>query len=175
MGLIVDIYRSDYDSTANAFHGQSRVTLVNVEGPFEPAPDRPAALLIPGPQAGPEPNPIIVPDKACPADMVGPMFGGTYAASSDSRFGEAVRALLGDPDPAALNRPPFRSSSIRAAIPVHDRFEVWEGYRTPFETAAIEDQDPEAIAQRAAVGETWGEALGVDEGPGFYANVEDPS
>lgn len=45
MGLIIDIYRDDYDSELNVFFGKKSLTLVNVEGPFEPTEDRPAAIL----------------------------------------------------------------------------------------------------------------------------------
>lgn len=142
MGLIASIYRDAYDSTANAFHGAAEVVIMNIEGPAQhPSADRPAALLIAGPQAGMEPNPIIVPavfeggawvEDTSPAHA-GPMFGGTYAGSSDSRFGEAVRRLLGDPDPSGLNRPPFRTASVRSPIPVHDRFETWAAYNAGIE------------------------------------------
>ena len=51
-------------------------------------------------------NPILVPvDQPGGA---GPMMGGTYAATSDSRFGKAT--------------------GVYGAIPIHDRFESWELY-----------------------------------------------
>ena len=108
MGLIVDIARTDYDAKQNAFHGKSRVTVLNIDWPFEPTPDAPAALLTQNALGGP----IIVPafidelGNAQPVKrggMIGPMFGGTFAASSDSRFG--------------------RATEQSGAISIHDRFE----------------------------------------------------
>lgn len=101
MGLRVDIYRDRYDSTLNAFHGYDTVTVTNIPGPFEPTDDAPAAVLTRNPLNAP----IITP-RDLPVNMAGPMFGGTYAASSDSRFGRAV--------------------GIYGALPVHDRFETWQ-------------------------------------------------
>ena len=45
MGLIVNLYRSDYDSTFNVFYGKKTVCVVNVGGPFKPTDDMPAAML----------------------------------------------------------------------------------------------------------------------------------
>lgn len=115
MGLIADIYRSDYDSALNAFAGRSRVTVTNVPGPFEPTDAAPAARLTRGPGG----DLILVPEltvvEPSPDDdekygpaLIGPMFGGTFATSSDSRFREA--------------------SGTRAALPVHDRYETPEQY-----------------------------------------------
>jgi len=104
MGLRVQIYRSaEYDSELNAFYGKRAVTVVNLEGPFEPSEDEPSAILASGPGG----DPIIVPE-GLPSGMVGPMFGGTFAASSDSRF----RTGTGQ----------------RSALPIHDRFETVEQY-----------------------------------------------
>lgn len=99
MGLIVDIYRNDYDSEANAFHGKTSVTVVNIPGPFEPNPDRPAAKLSKNALG----NPIIIPDGERPDGTSGPMMGGTFAHTSDSRFNEAT--------------------GFYGAVAVHDRFE----------------------------------------------------
>ena len=43
------------------------------------------------------------------------MMGGNYAATSDSRFGEAVRKRIGP--------------NFYGAVPIHDRFETPEQYR----------------------------------------------
>ena len=73
-----------------------------VEGPFEPNERTPAvALYSHGAHC------IAVPVNR-PNGMVGPMFGGCYIATSDSRFREAV--------------------GIYGAIPLHDRFETQEQY-----------------------------------------------
>jgi hypothetical protein len=101
MGLRVDIYRDrSYDCELNAFFGKSTVTVENIPGPFDPDDDAPAAVLTRNALG----NPIITP-RDLPVNMAGPMFGGTYAASSDSRFG--------------------RAAGIYGALPIHDRFETW--------------------------------------------------
>ena len=115
MGLLVDIFRADYDSQLNVFHGRHRVTLTNVPGPFEPSDDAPAARLTRGPGG----DPIIVPeleavdpspddDERYGPPLLGPMFGGTYAATSDSRFTQAT--------------------GQRGALPIHDRYETPDEY-----------------------------------------------
>jgi hypothetical protein len=111
MGLRVDIFRSDYRSTLNLFDGVDCLTITNAEGPFAPAPNAPAALLVSGAFG----EPIIVPSEI-PANMAGPMFGGSYAATSDSRFGAAMKAVTG--------------KSIYGALPIHDRVEDWATYRS---------------------------------------------
>ena len=108
MGLIVDIFRADYHSPLNAFDDVKELTLVNVDGPFDPNPSRPAAMMVDGHIRG---DKIIVPAgldddgrtwvRATAPDAVGPMFGGSYAGTSDSRF-----------------RPGFYG-----AVPIHDLFE----------------------------------------------------
>jgi hypothetical protein len=107
MGLLVSIYRSDYDSTMNVFKGKRQVTLTNVSGPFEPTEDAPAAKLVQGYGK----TAIIVPEDEYTDGAQ--MFGGTYAATSDSRFSEAVKALSG---------------ISHVAVAVHDRRETWEEY-----------------------------------------------
>jgi len=97
MGLIVNIYRDDYDCALNVFHGKKSVTVVNIEGPFLPTDDSPAAEL--GKSA--YGNPIILPLGKTRFET---MFGGTYGATCDSRFSEAIGGMYG-------------------AIPIHDRKE----------------------------------------------------
>jgi hypothetical protein len=107
MGLLISIYRSDYDSTMNVFHGKRQLVLVNVSGPFEPSEDAPAAKLVQGYRN----TAIIVPADEY-ADGV-QMSGGTFGSTSDSRFSEAVKALTG---------------SSHFAVAIHDRRETWEEY-----------------------------------------------
>jgi hypothetical protein len=103
MGLLVDIYRSDYDSDLNAFHGKKWVTVVNVDGPFDPTPDAPAARLV---HRATFP-PYLVPDDGW-NDNDGPtMYGGTLADSSDSRWNAATG---------------------HRAVHIHDRRESWPLY-----------------------------------------------
>ena len=103
MGLHVSIYRDDYDSDHNVFYGKRRLTITNVEGPFEPTDDAPAALLTK--HAG---NFIVIPDDGYTDDAGPQMNGGTYASTSDSRWRRAI--------------------GIYAAIPIHDRRETWAEY-----------------------------------------------
>jgi hypothetical protein len=106
MGLIVDIYRSTA-RTVDCTNGgpSSKFTtfcLTNVDGPFEPRPDCPAAKLVKN---------ALGTVKIVPESLEGKwtMFGGNYAATSDSRLGEAVEAILGH--------------RLYGAIAVHDRVE----------------------------------------------------
>lgn len=111
MGMIVSVYRADRGDCTNG--GMSafatKLCLVNVDGPFEPSYDIPAAILTTN-NVG---NPVIKParqDVGCPW-TVQPgwfMFGGNYAATSDSRFSEAVSKL---------------SPDFYGALPIHDRQE----------------------------------------------------
>jgi hypothetical protein len=128
MGLIVDVYRnaaSKYDCTNGGATGRAReLTLVNVEGPFEPTEDRPAALLLAG--AMPGIVRIVMAEPALPdedgafdgwrplraAGLCGPMMGGNYAATSDSRFSEAIEKTIGH--------------RFYGAVQVHDRYETSE-------------------------------------------------
>jgi len=118
MGLIVDIYRTAAlgDCTGggiSASHDQ--LTLVNVSGPFEPTPDRPAALLVDGNLRGTKRIVPAVWDEDASwwtmlrlPDQVGPMMGGNYAATSDSRFRNAA--------------------DLYGAVAIHDRYETPEQY-----------------------------------------------
>ena len=58
-------------------------------------------------------NPILVP-KNKPSGVIGPMAGGNYGASSDSRFSRAVKLATG--------------CDFYGALPIHDRFETQQTY-----------------------------------------------
>ncbi len=107
MGLIVSIYRAEYDSTMNVFYGKKQVTLINVEGPFEPTAEAPAAELV----RGYGKTAIIIPADNFTDGFQ--MMGGTYGATSDSRFSRAVEALTG---------------VSHFAVAIHDRRETAEQY-----------------------------------------------
>lgn len=127
MGLIVSIYKDKGREWSNG-GVSSRVdelTLVNVDGPFEPTEDRPAALLVPNAMGTVRVVPAIEvapggsyveqgAEDALGAPGVGPMMGGCYVATSDSRFSEKIEALLG--------------GRFYGAVPLHDRFESWATY-----------------------------------------------
>jgi hypothetical protein len=115
MGLLIWIHRADYDSVRNVFHGCAKITLVDADGPFDPSPDAPAATLATSPYG----DPIIIPLDWPPDRPAGPSFGGTFAATSDSRFGAAVVKATG-----------IRTGrhGYYAAVPIHDRFDTWDDF-----------------------------------------------
>ncbi len=119
MGLILSVYRpaSFPNCTNGGLTGRvDNVTVVNVEGPFEPTDERPAVMLVDGPSAGGW-NPIVVPavlvgETWIPErreGIIGPMAGGNFAGTSDSRWNRRVQG--------------------RGVVSVHDRFETVEEYR----------------------------------------------
>ena len=118
MGMIVSVYRSFRErkdqlevtdctngGITNIETGVHQLTLVNVDGPFDPDQNRPAAWLLPGNVAG---SVKIVPDWEY-QDNTWTMFGGNYAGTSDSRFTEAVEKITG--------------ATFYGAVPIHDRVE----------------------------------------------------
>lgn len=107
MGLIVRVLRSVGGGSANGGVSEfaDRLCVVNVNGPFEPARDMPAVRL-----ETHHPGCLrLVPldDKLRP--IAGTMAGGNFATTSDSRFGEACRTLLGH--------------EFYGAVAIHDRKE----------------------------------------------------
>lgn len=116
MGIIVSVLRSftqDDDwleindctngGLTNVETGVHKLTIINADGPFEPSETAPAAMIALTPFG----NAKIVPAD-CP-NGTGVMFGGNYAATSDSRFGEAIQKLTGQ--------------DFYGAVPIHDRKE----------------------------------------------------
>jgi hypothetical protein len=113
MGLIANIYRWSLSDCSNGGLSSrvNEVTLVNVEGPFEPNEDRPAALLLNGHSMGTVrvvPAVEVAPGGSYEAEGR-PMMGGAYVATSDARFTEAVERLTGAP--------------FYGAVALHDRYE----------------------------------------------------
>lgn len=130
MGLPVFVYRDTDpnttrwgDSTNGGISSRChRLTVVNIDGPFEPDAQAPAVMIVRGnlrtiilvpaeQDAHGEWHPI----PSNTQDYAGPMFGGNFAATSDSRFGEAIRALGGQ---------------SHVALPIHDRVETWRQYES---------------------------------------------
>lgn len=112
MGLHVSVYANPLgDCTNNGISkGVIGLTIVNIKGPSNPTPDAPAAMLV----SGPYNTARIVPAIYCEigeyiAEPRWTMMGGNYAATSDSRFSEAVRELLGH--------------GFYGAVAIHDRIE----------------------------------------------------
>lgn len=87
MGLIVEIFRADYRSDLCVFQDVDQLTIENIDGPFDPAPNRPAARLVR--RSG---NLVVIPvgEDGVPALLSEVAFGGSYAATSDTRFAQAV-------------------------------------------------------------------------------------
>lgn len=108
MGLHVAIFKNSSSRTDCAMNGVSarhtELTITNVPGPFEPTKQAPAAKLLPGFLPG---TARIVPDEVPEGKRS--MFGGNYAATSDSRFTRAVEDLIDAP--------------FYGAVPIHDRVE----------------------------------------------------
>jgi len=114
MGLHIEIYRhNDWgDCTNNGVTSQERnhrgLCLTNVDGPFDPDDDYPACKLEKVTHHWGS-HVRIVPDEL---EGKPSMMGGNYAATSDSRFNEAIEKLLGH--------------NFYGALPVHDRTETRE-------------------------------------------------
>jgi hypothetical protein len=114
MGLNVSVYRWDLGDCTNggASADVDSVCVVNIPGPDSPGTDRPAFELVQGP--GGKGHAILRPVNG--RGGVGPMSGGNFGYSSDSRFSEAVRELTG--------------SRHYGAVHIHDRYETPEQYAT---------------------------------------------
>jgi hypothetical protein len=108
MGLIVDVLRSaGQDCTNNGLSRHFNSLLVtNVDGPFD-GHDRPRVHLV----AGSLPGTVkLIPETDALSDNPRwTMFGGNYAATSDSRWCRAVDRIAGSPQ--------------SGAVPIHDRIE----------------------------------------------------
>jgi hypothetical protein len=93
MGMLVNIYKWNLGDCSNGGVSgrQWRLTLTNVEGPFEPSEDAPAAQILKRSTG----NVVIRPDSI--PDEKWNMFGGAFAYSSDTRFCEKLRELSGYP------------------------------------------------------------------------------
>jgi hypothetical protein len=104
MGLIITVYRDandSYDCTKNGVSKRfSRLCVTNVDGPFDPSEDCPPVKLVENPF-----NTVaIVPDELSDKATT---FGGNYAATSDSRFGDAIKKITG--------------TEFHGAVAIHDR------------------------------------------------------
>lgn len=117
-GLIASVYSSSFYRADRGISSYAKdVVVVNIPGPFEPTSSAPAVLLLPGNGPGYV--------RAVPAEQddsgtwrpvregVGPMAGGSYIGTSDSRWSEALRKMGATPG---------------VAVPLHDRFETVREY-----------------------------------------------
>ena len=111
MGLIIEIYRNaaeERDHSSNLPSDRhSRIFISNISGPFERRADMPAFKLVAHPHY--PTAPILEPEEGKPDGFRGPMAGGNYAGSSDTRWTSAVRAITG-----------IIGCDL---VPIHDHFE----------------------------------------------------
>ena len=106
MGLLVDVYRNGDDSSLDGLSSNhNTICVVNADGPFEPSSEFPAFKLV----ANHGDSVALKPCSDTPIGTLGPMFGGNYGATSDSRFGDAIERITG--------------LGFYGAIAIHDRFE----------------------------------------------------
>lgn len=92
MGIVVSIMRDATmpDCSNNGVSARfNRLTITNVDGPFEPTADAPAAVIVKRRYVG---NVVIVPGEAVGRAN---MFGGCVAYCSDDRFAAKLRELSG--------------------------------------------------------------------------------
>ena len=112
MGLHVYFYRSD-DLNGCSNNGVSErpeikgLTITNIEAPFEPSKEYPAAKLIVEKHFK-YPTVRVVPQELLDAGAWS-MMGGSYVAACDSRFNEAIEQLTGH--------------TFYGAVALHDRTE----------------------------------------------------
>tara|TARA_B110000240_G_scaffold169408_1_gene192342 strand:+ start:57 stop:389 length:333 start_codon:yes stop_codon:yes gene_type:complete len=110
MGLLVSVYKSGGTDCTNGGITSTDIKglcVTNIDGPFTPSEDYPAAILVVR-HFGFGSVLSIVPEENFKGQH---MFGGNYASSSDSRFGEAAREML-DGEQYWIG-----------AVPIHDRAE----------------------------------------------------
>ena len=119
MGLRVDIISGSGINCSNGgvSSTKTQLTLVNVDGPFEPTEEAPSAML--ESNGGNTVKVVPVWGKTEVAletgkYALGPMMGGCYVATSDTRFGEALRKL--------------GQTNSYIAVPLHDRYETQQQY-----------------------------------------------
>lgn len=112
MGMTLSVYRDHLGDCTNGGLSSkaTRICVINVDGPFVPSADMPAFRLVEGAFKG---QVVLVPVDQ-PEGLIGPMFGGNMAYTSDSRFSAKVRKLT--------------DSNFYGAVPIHDRFETQAEY-----------------------------------------------
>ena len=108
MGLLVNVYKTygrDCTNGGVSSRDIEGLCLINVPGPFEPSDRYPAAQLIK--QTFHFGSSVKIIPEECKGKQT--MMGGNYAATSDSRFSDAIAARLGH--------------NFYGAVPIHDRVE----------------------------------------------------
>jgi len=112
MGLHVYFYRSDdlkgcSNNGVSETKGIKGLTITNIDAPFKPSKEYPAAKLIVEKHFK-HPTVRVVPE-ALLLDDVWTMMGGSYVASCDSRFNQKIEELTGH--------------TFYGAVALHDRVE----------------------------------------------------
>jgi len=110
MGLLISVYKSEGTDCTNGGVSSRDIKglcVTNIDGPFNPSEDYPAAVLT-AQHFGFGSVLSIVPKENFNGHH---MFGGNYASTSDSRFSTAARKLLEN------------DQYFIGAIPIHDRSE----------------------------------------------------
>lgn len=120
MGIHVNIYKQagqedswlgEVDCTMGGESSYAKgFTVINAEGPFEPCEDYPAATIVKQ-SFGFGCSLKLVPESKKDKWT---MFGGNFASTSDSRFGEACREIMGVDLGNVYSLGP---------VPIHDRVE----------------------------------------------------
>jgi hypothetical protein len=111
MGMLVSVYRTDMDCTNDGISSKAKnLCVVNVSGPFTPNDTTPAAILEKSKHGVVRLVPAVLNEQTLQWEPTGywVMNGGNFAATSDSRFREAIEAL---------------GASPCSAIPIFDRIE----------------------------------------------------
>jgi len=91
MGMLLFVFRgANGDTTNNGVSNRfDQFVVTNLEGPFAES-DIAAGLSLEVDQRG---NPRLIPNELAPCQWN--MFGGNYAGTSDSRWGQELRKILG--------------------------------------------------------------------------------
>jgi hypothetical protein len=95
MGLMVEVFRWSLRDCTNggASSKHNRLCITNMEGPFDPSDNCPAAQLVAHPTV--KGHCYIVPQETLDSGRWY-MMGGNFAHSSDSRFHEAIKKMTGN-------------------------------------------------------------------------------
>lgn len=113
MGMIVSVYRdaNGVDATNGGLSSKvNNFVVTNVDGPFDPTDNMPAAVLA----AGPFNTARIYPTDYLNRNDGVVTFGGNLAFCCDSRFNDALKAFDVSPGP----------------VKIFDRFDTWDDYDT---------------------------------------------
>jgi hypothetical protein len=103
MGLLVFVYSAGMDSELNVFYGKKTLCITNMDGGHSPSESAPAAKVIKR-----ESGEWMIVSEDANWSQGAQMFGGNYAATSDSRWSEQL--------------------GVDTPVPIFDRRESWPQY-----------------------------------------------